>query len=132
MLYWHDATIVVSFIYKFNYLSTNNSEVGGLLVISTSDKRSFYHGHVSPSSLPLFSNCDYSPSNADHIEDIPMSLNGSSPSSEDDKPIQPKVNIKKKNYDVTKKVPRKMVTKLAWAKLFIGEDETLHIFKCRV
>jgi hypothetical protein len=107
VLYWHDATIVLSFIYKFNYLSTNNSKVGGLLVIPTSDKTSFYHGHVSPSSPPLFSICDYSPSNADHIEDIPMSLSGSSPSSEDDKPIQPKVNIKKKNYDATKKFQEK-------------------------
>jgi hypothetical protein len=105
VLYWHDGTIVLSFTYKFNYLSSNNSEVGGLLVILTSDKISFYHGHVS--SPPLFFNRDYNPSNADLIEDVPMFFSGSSPSVEDDKPIQPKVGIKKKNYDVAKKFQEK-------------------------
>ncbi len=51
-----------------------------------------------------------------------MSLNWSSLSAENDKPIQPKVRIKKKNYDATKKFQEKWATKLPWAKLFIGED----------
>jgi len=107
VFYWHDGTIVLSFTYKFNYLSSNNFEVGGFLAIPTSDKTSLYHGHVFPSSPPLFFNCDYNPSNADYIEDVPMFLSGSSPSVEDDKPIQPKVGIKKKNYDVVKKFQEK-------------------------
>jgi len=51
-----------------------------------------------------------------------MFLSGSSPSAKNDKPIQPKVGIKKRNY----------VAKLPWAELFVGEDGTLHIIKCRV
>ncbi len=52
-----------------------------------------YHSHVLP-SCPLFFSCGSNPSNANHIEDVPMSLSGSSPSVENDKPIQPKVGIK--------------------------------------
>ncbi len=37
-----------------------------------------------------------------------MALNGSSPSVEDDKPIQTKVSIKKRNYGAIKKVIEKM------------------------
>jgi hypothetical protein len=56
-----------------------------------------------------------------------MSLSGSSPSIEDDKPIQPKVGIKKRNYDATKQFQEKWVAKLPWAELFVREDGTLHI-----
>jgi hypothetical protein len=38
---------------------------------------------------------------------VPISLNGSSPSAEDDKPIQPKVGIKKRNYDAIRKFQEK-------------------------
>jgi hypothetical protein len=55
----------------------------------------------------FISNYNSNPSNANHIEDVPMSLSGSSPSVEDDKPIQPKVGIKKKNYDATKRFQEK-------------------------
>ncbi len=51
---------------------------------------------------------------------------------EDDKPIQPKVGIKKKNYDARRKFQEKRVAKLPWAELFVGENGTLHIIKCRV
>jgi hypothetical protein len=61
-----------------------------------------------------------------------MFLNGFSPSAENDKPIQPKVGIKKKNYDATRKFQEKWATKFPWAKKFVGEDGTLHIVKCRV
>jgi hypothetical protein len=82
--------------------------------------------------LPLFSSCDSNPSNANHIENVPMFLRGSSPSAKIDKPIQPKVGIKKKNYDATRKFQEKWATKLPWEKMFLGEDRSLHIVKCRV
>jgi hypothetical protein len=90
------------------------------------------HGPTFPSSPPLFCNCSCNLSNADHIEDVPMSLNGSSPSAKDDKPIQPKVSIKKRNYDVIRKFQEKWATKLPWAELFVREDGTLHTHNCRV
>jgi hypothetical protein len=89
--------------YKFKYFSSKNSKVGGPFVIPTSDKTFSSHGLTFPSSPPLFSSCSFDPSNVDHIEDVPMPLNESSPSVKDDKRIQPKVNIKKKNYDAIKK-----------------------------
>jgi hypothetical protein len=133
MLSWHDATTQLLFAYKFKcFFSSKNSKVGGLLFIYTSDKTSSYHGLVLPSSPPLFSSCGSNPSNANHIENVPMSLSGSSPSAENDKPIQPKVGIKKKNYDATRKFQEKWATKLPWEKLFIGKYGTLHIVKCKV
>jgi hypothetical protein len=90
--------------YKFKYFFfSRNSKVGGPLVIPTSDKAFSSHGHAFPSSPPLFSSCSYDISNANHIEDVPISLSGSSPSVEDDKLIQPKVSIKKRNYDAIRK-----------------------------
>jgi hypothetical protein len=80
-----------------------NSKVSGSLIIPTSDKTSSFHGPTLPYFPPLFSSYDFDPSNANHIEDVPMSFSESSPSAKDDKPIQPKVGIKKRNYDVTKK-----------------------------
>jgi hypothetical protein len=66
--------------YKFkNFFSSKNSEVGGPLVIPTSDKTSSYHGPTLPSSPPLFSSYSFDPSNANHIEDVPMFFNGSPP-----------------------------------------------------
>jgi hypothetical protein len=113
-------------VYKFKYLSSSrNFEVGGLLVIPTSDKTSSSYDLVLPSSPPLFSSCNFDPSNANHIEDVPMSLNGSSPNAKDDKPIQLKVSIKKKNYDAIRKFQEKWVAKLPWEELFVTEDATL-------
>jgi len=90
--------------HKFKYyFSSENSKVGGFLVIATSDKTSSSHGLVLPSFIPLFSSCGFDPSNADHIEYVPMSLNGSFPSAKDDEPIQSKVSIKKRNYDAIRK-----------------------------
>jgi hypothetical protein len=89
--------------YKFKYFSFRNSKVGGPLVIPTSDIAFSSHGHAFPSSFPLFSSYSYNLSNAYHVENVPMSLNGSSPSVENDNPIQPKVGIKKKNYDARRK-----------------------------
>jgi hypothetical protein len=91
-------------VYKFKYFSSSkNFEVGGPLVIPTNDKTSSSYGLALPSSPSLFSTCNSNLSNANHIENVTMSLNGSSPNVEDDKPIQPKVGIKKRNYDATKK-----------------------------
>jgi hypothetical protein len=133
VLFCHDATTILLLTYKFKYFfSSKIFEVGGLLVIPTNDKPTSYHGPIFPSSPPLFFSCGSNPSNANHIEDVPMSLSGSSPSVENDKPIQPKVGIKKKNYDATRKFQEKWATKLPWEKLFIGEDGTLHIVKCKV
>jgi hypothetical protein len=42
------------------------------------------------------------------------------------------VGIKKKNYDAIKKFQEKWATQLPWVELFVGEDETLLIIKCRV
>jgi hypothetical protein len=114
-------------VYKFKYFSSSkNFEVGGPLVIPINDKTSSSYGLALPSSPPLFSTCNSNPSNANHIENVTMSLNGSSPNVEDDKPIQPKVGIKKKNYDATKKFQEKWVVKLPWEELFVREDGTLH------
>jgi hypothetical protein len=119
--------------YKFKYFfSSRNSKVGGPFLIPTSDKTFSSHGPTLPSSPHLFFSCTFDPSNADHIEDVPMPLNGFSPSAKDDKPIQPKVGIKKKNYDAIKKFKEKWVAQLPWVELFIREDGTLHIVKCRV
>jgi hypothetical protein len=119
--------------YKFKYFfSSRNYEVGGPLVIPTSDKTSSSHGPILPSSPPLFSSYSFDPSNANHIEDVPMSFSGSSPSVEDDKPIQPKVGIKKRNYDVTRKFQEIWLAKLPWVELFVREDGTLHTIKCKV
>ncbi len=104
----------------------------GLFLFLTNDKTFSSHGLTLPSSLPLFSSYSYDPSNANCIEDVSMFLSGSSPSAENDKPIQPKVGIKKKNYDVTRKFQEKWVAKLPWRKLFVREDGTLHIIKCRI
>jgi len=61
--------------YKFKYFfSSRNSKVGGLLVIPTNDKAYSSHGPALLSSPPLFSSCSCDPSNANHIEDVPMSL----------------------------------------------------------
>jgi hypothetical protein len=66
--------------YKFKYFfSSKNSKVGGILVIPINDKTSSSHGPTLPSFLPLFSSCGFDPSNANHIEDVPMSLSGSFP-----------------------------------------------------
>jgi hypothetical protein len=102
--------------YKLKYFfSFRNSKVGGPFVIPTSDKSSSFHGPNLPSSPPLFSNYSYDPSNANHIEDVPMSFSVSSPSAEDDKPIQPKVSINKRNYDVTRKFQEIWLAKFPWA-----------------
>jgi hypothetical protein len=117
VLSWHDVTTILLFTYKFKYFfSSKNFEVGGPLVIPTSDKATSYHGPILPSSPLLFSNYVSNPSNANHIEVIPMFLSGLSPSAENDKPIQPKVGIKKKNYDATKKFQEKWATKFPWEK----------------
>jgi hypothetical protein len=90
-------------VYKLKYFSSfRNFEVGGLFVIPTNDKTSSFYCLTFPSSPPLFSSCNFDPSNANHIEDVPMSFSGFSPNVKDDKPIQPKVSIKKKNYDATR------------------------------
>jgi hypothetical protein len=80
----------------------------------------------------FISNYSSNPSNANHIEDVPMSFNESSPSAEDDKPNQPKVGIKKRNYDVTRKFQETWLAKFPWVKLFVRENGTLHIVKCKV
>jgi hypothetical protein len=79
--------------YKFKYFSFRNFEIGGPLVIPTSDKTSSSHGSTLPSSPPLFSSYSSDPSNVNHIEHVPMSFSGYSLNAEDDKPIQPKVNF---------------------------------------
>ncbi len=67
-------------VYKFkNFFSSKNSEVGAPLGIPTSDKTSSSHGPTLPSSPPLFFSYSYDPSNANHIEDVPMSFNGFRP-----------------------------------------------------
>jgi hypothetical protein len=94
--------------YKFKYFfSSKNFKVGGFLVIPINDKTFSFHGPTFPSSPLLFFNFSFDLSNVDHIEDVPMSLNGSSPSAGDDKPIQPKATIKKRNYDAIRKFQEK-------------------------
>ncbi len=93
--------------YAILHYHKRNSKVCGPLAIPTSDKTFSSHGLVFPSFPPLFSSCNYNLSDANHIEDVPISLNGSSPSAEDDKPIQPKVGIKKRNYDAIRKFQEK-------------------------
>jgi hypothetical protein len=105
--------------YKFKYFySSRNFEVGGPFVIPTSDKTSSSH-------------CNFEPSNVDHIENVPMPLNGSSPNAKDDKPIQPKVGIKKRNYDVINKFQEKWATQLPWAKLFARKMEPCTLSNAR-
>jgi hypothetical protein len=96
---------LLPYAYKFKYFfSFKNSKVGGPFVIHISDKTSSSHGFAFPSSSSLFSNCSFDLSNVNHIKDVPMPLNGSSPSVEDDKPIQTKVSIKKRNSGAIKKL----------------------------
>jgi len=87
--------------YKFKYFfSFKNFEVGGPLVNPINDNAYPFHGLIVPSFPPLFYSYSCDPSNVDHIEYVPMSLLvGLPPTNEDDKPIQPKVGIKKKNYE---------------------------------
>jgi len=66
---------LLSHVCKFKYFSSMNFEVGGPLVIPTSDKSFSSHGSTLPSSPPLFSSCSSDPSNVYHIEDVSMSLN---------------------------------------------------------
>jgi hypothetical protein len=73
-------------VYKFKYFSSRNFEVGGLLVIPTSDKTSSSYSFAFPSFFFFFLSCNFDPSNVNHIEDVPMSLSGSSPSVKGDKP----------------------------------------------
>jgi hypothetical protein len=91
-------------VYKFKYFfSFKNYEASGSLVIPTSDKTSSYHGPTLTSSPPLFSNCSFDPSNANHIEDVPMFLSGSFPCPEDDQPIQFQGRHQEEELDVIKK-----------------------------
>jgi len=93
--------------YPILHYHKRNSKASGPLVIPTNDKAFSSHGLAFPSAPPLFSSCSSNISNVNHIEDVPVSLSGSSPSAEDDKPIQPKVGIKKKNYDAIMKFQEK-------------------------
>jgi hypothetical protein len=61
-----------------------------------------------------------------------MSFSGFSPNVENDKPIQPKVGIKERNYDVTRKFQEIWLAKVPWSELFVREDGTLHVVKCKV
>jgi hypothetical protein len=80
--------------YKFKYFSSSkNFKVSGPLIIPISYKTFSFHGPTFPSSPPLFSSFSFNISNANHLENVPISLNGFSRSVEDDKPIQPKVGI---------------------------------------
>ncbi len=59
--------------YKFKYLfSSGNYEVGRILIIPTNDKTISSHGPTVTCSPLLFSNCSFDPSNANHIEDVPI------------------------------------------------------------
>ncbi len=87
MFFWHNATTIATCLQVKYFSSSRNSEAGGPLVIPTSDKTSSYHGPTFASPPPLFSSCNFDPSNADHIENVPMSLSGSSPNAKDDQPI---------------------------------------------
>jgi hypothetical protein len=90
--------------YKFKYfISFKSYEVGQPLVTPNSDKTSSCHGPTLASSPALFSSCSFDPSNANHIKDVPMSLNGSSPSAKDGQPIQFKVGIEKRNLGAIRK-----------------------------
>jgi hypothetical protein len=69
-----------------------------------------------PSSFPLFSSCNFDPSNLDHIEVVVMSLNRSSYTYEESLSILSKVGIKKQDYDITRKFQNKWFTKFPWVK----------------
>jgi hypothetical protein len=56
-------------------------------VIPTSDKTFSSYGRTFASFPPLFFGWNFDPSNADHIESVPMSLSGSFPGPKDDQSI---------------------------------------------
>jgi hypothetical protein len=99
---WHNATTITTCL-QVQILLLEEYEVGGSLVIRTSDKTSASYGPTLASSLHLFSSCSFDPSSAYHIKDVPMSLSGSSLSPKNDRPIKSKVGIKKRNLDVIRK-----------------------------
>ncbi len=86
VLSWHNATTTVTCL-QVQVLLLQEFRGRCAFCHSYRDKTFSSHGPTLPSSPPLFSSWSFDPSNADHIEDVPMPLNGSSPSAKDDKPI---------------------------------------------
>ncbi len=98
-------------IYKFKYLfSYMNLIVGAPLVILACDK--LFHFMV------LFHQCYF--------------LNESSHTTKENLLIPCKVWINKQNYEAINFFKDKMTTKPPWVELFIREDGSLHIVKCRI
>jgi hypothetical protein len=60
-----------------------------------------------------------------------MSLSESSHTVEKNLPISSKVGVKKWNYDASRKFQDKWTSKVPWVELFIRENGSLHIIKCR-
>jgi hypothetical protein len=76
------------------FFSYNNLAMGGPFISFTCDVVFSSHG-VIPSFPPLFSISSYNPSNLNRIEDVVMSLNGSSHILKEDLPIPSKVGLTK-------------------------------------
>jgi hypothetical protein len=76
--------------------------------------------------------CGFDLSNVNQSEDVVMSLSKSSHTIEKNLPISSKVRIKKWNYDASRKFQDKWTSKVPWVELFIRENGSLHIIKCRI
>ncbi len=90
--------------YKFKYFfSSRNLVVGGLLLNYDPNVASSFHG-LQRSSLPLFSPCNFDPSNVDDDDDDVMSLDEFDPIPKIDLFIVPsKPIIQKKKNDASRK-----------------------------
>ncbi len=80
----------------------------------------------------MFFGCNYDLSNANHNEDLFMSLNGSFLNLENYLPISFKIGIKKWNYDATRKFQDKWAPKFSWVELYIKEHGSLYIINCKI
>ncbi len=116
-------------VYKFKYLFSTKNNVVSCPPFILACHVTFSCCGALPSSLPLFSSCNYDPSNLDHIEVVVMSLNRSSYTHEESLLILSKVGIKKQDYDTTRKFQNKLFTKLSWAKCLQGKMEACTLSK---
>jgi hypothetical protein len=80
--------------YKFKYFFSRHPTLGEPLLISNPNVASSSHG-LQGSSLPLFSPCNFNPSNGDHDGDV-MSFDESNPTPKIDLHVVPsKLTIQK-------------------------------------
>jgi len=80
--------------YQFKYFFNRNLALGESLLISNPNVASSSHG-LQGSSLPLFSPCNFNPSNGNHDDDV-MSLDESYPIPKMDLPVVPsKLKVQK-------------------------------------